>query len=636
MVISIYSSQNDLPRKEYIRIEGPAIKSFYLPAGKYKVTCYGAEGGYSFYDGKYASPGGKGAMVSAYIEIEGKPQLFHAFVGGMGGSRVTGIADGGFNGGGSSGWNKKWKAHHLHNKQYKNGPGGGGGATDLRIGTTDIMNRIIVASGGSGACAFSPGAPGGTLNGYNIYGISSRTNQYTGNSYGIGANGITAKHFPSSGSGGGYFGGAVGSPSEVDSNIAVSDSGSSYISGYPGCSPHPKITLSSGEMTAGYKLGHGLLIIEVIYQCPDNCLNCKGENQCTKCDQTNRLYDGLCFSTCPTGTIDRNYYCEKCDESCSECSETATNCTICADNYFQYNDMCVLKCPEGTFEYENQCLKECKEGTYANGSFCSECSDLCKDCVDDPEKCTSCPYDKYLLKGKCVDSCPDRYVIQGNVCIDECDSDHFLYQNVCYNICPKGTYEFGQTCEKCDSSCDECRDSATSCTACSNDKYLFNSQCIQSCSEDYFIYHGQCLINCPPKTFIIEKNCVDYCPEGKYGINQICNDCDSSCAACKNTPTTCTKCKNNKYLYDNQCVDECIDGLFIYSNECVNQCPPGTQLKNKICINSMEYYNQTQTIKKRNKFGLSKQGENWLFSVTLFCLLVLLSSVITLCIKIFK
>lgn len=267
----------------YLVFTEPNVYSFILPPGRYKITCYGAQGGWSHCGGSYGNAGGKGALVSGYINVTEKDQMFFAIVGGMGGSSPKGSSGGGYNGGGFGGWCKKFK-RGLRKKQRRNGPGGGGGSTEIRFTTNDLSNRIIVAAGGSGASYNIQGAPGGNLTGFNSNGPSDRTTQTSGNENGIGSGGNNAKWFPSSGAGGGYRGGSGGYASDSNAAIAVSDSGSSYISGFPGCSNHPEILLDSGEMQIGVKEGNGYIQIDQEYKCPPNCTSCSGPFQCKICD----------------------------------------------------------------------------------------------------------------------------------------------------------------------------------------------------------------------------------------------------------------------------------------------------------------------------------------------------------------
>ena len=99
----------------------------------------------------------------------------------------------------------------------------------------------MVAAGGSGSAYEGLGAPGGALNGYKVTAVCtesyaySTTSQTNGYKLGIGENGRPSDATPSSGAGGGYYGGiavnGIGSPT----NEAVSSSGTSFVSGYKGC-----------------------------------------------------------------------------------------------------------------------------------------------------------------------------------------------------------------------------------------------------------------------------------------------------------------------------------------------------------------------------------------------------------------
>jgi hypothetical protein len=100
-----------------------------VPDGVTKATfdLYGDEGGLA----ERKSSGGKGGRATATIPVTGGSSV-QVTVGGQGQSDAN-PADGGFNGGG--------------NGQLG---GGGGGASDIRIGGTDLANRVLVAGGGGG------------------------------------------------------------------------------------------------------------------------------------------------------------------------------------------------------------------------------------------------------------------------------------------------------------------------------------------------------------------------------------------------------------------------------------------------------------------------------------------------------
>ena len=125
------------------------MQSFLVPNGVtyIEVDAYGAQGGYS--TGGIA--GGLGGWTSAGFSVAPGETLY-VFVGGQGETVATGIASGGFNGGGNSG---ECSGNYAGS--------GGGGATDIRRGGTDLTDRIIVAGGGGGThdINVNPGAGGG-------------------------------------------------------------------------------------------------------------------------------------------------------------------------------------------------------------------------------------------------------------------------------------------------------------------------------------------------------------------------------------------------------------------------------------------------------------------------------------------
>ena len=216
--------------------------------GTYKVELWGASGG--------GQLGGKGAYTSGLISLNSNEQ-FSIFVGGAGNSS----GNGGFNGGGNAG------VLVINND-------GGGGATDIRINTSNIYSRIIVAAGGGGANADGSNAAGvgvtggtaGGLSGYagtsvivNMFGggasqVAGGTAGFTNRSKGTdgtfanGGIGGTSKNTPTvsggAGGGGGYYGGGSGEGCH-DRCGGSGGGGSSFISGHTGC-----VSITSSSSTS--------------------------------------------------------------------------------------------------------------------------------------------------------------------------------------------------------------------------------------------------------------------------------------------------------------------------------------------------------------------------------------------------
>ena len=200
--------------------------------GTYKFECWGAQGGSGREEGKITTTGGKGAYASGILSLKRRRRFF-VYVGtkGSDGSATyKSVAPGGWNGGGNGGPDDD-----------NDGSGGGGGASDIRLVSGEwnsmdsLLSRIILASGGSGSAYDGYGSPGGALTGY----ISTSVNTFTsspGGSFGVGKNGLSHSSVPSSGAGGGYFGGSASSGIGDGSYYkAVSSSGTSYVSGFTGC-----------------------------------------------------------------------------------------------------------------------------------------------------------------------------------------------------------------------------------------------------------------------------------------------------------------------------------------------------------------------------------------------------------------
>ena len=119
------------------------IYTFTLSSGKYTFHCYGAQGGDGIYDFEISPTiglGGKGAHVLGTLSINGSGTLFYLNVGGEGEQGNSKQNKGGINGGGKAGFSLD--SASRNNLSYS---GGGGGATDIRVETNNLANRIMVA-----------------------------------------------------------------------------------------------------------------------------------------------------------------------------------------------------------------------------------------------------------------------------------------------------------------------------------------------------------------------------------------------------------------------------------------------------------------------------------------------------------
>lgn len=150
-------------------------KTITLLPGTYQLECWGAQGGYR----SNASYGGKGGYAKGNLTVTEKTLLYIY----AGGSGNTGGTAGGFNGGGT-----------------RDSQPGGGGGSDIRIGSTSLYARIIVAGGGGsdGQATKAGGYGGGT------------TGETRSDKYGTGGDGGTQTSAGTTGQAGAFGRGGYG------------------------------------------------------------------------------------------------------------------------------------------------------------------------------------------------------------------------------------------------------------------------------------------------------------------------------------------------------------------------------------------------------------------------------------------
>lgn len=188
-----------------------------LKPGRYKLECWGAQGGYR----SSSSYGGLGGYSVGEISLE-KQTTLYVYVGGSGN---TGKTNGGFNGGGK---------RPTHN--------GGGGATDIRVGTDSLYARVIVAGGGGSDGAtnrngmYGGGETGGTAT--QSYGSGggggTQTAGGTGGSgnagtFGQGGEGKAASNGFAGAGGGGWYGGGGSYPDGSGDDDRGGGGGSGFV-----------------------------------------------------------------------------------------------------------------------------------------------------------------------------------------------------------------------------------------------------------------------------------------------------------------------------------------------------------------------------------------------------------------------
>lgn len=145
-----------------------SVQSITLPKGRYKLQCWGAQGG--SVTGTFSQSGSAGGYSEGVLTLTSTTTLY-IFVGGEGASYTSSYSQtsttqlsGGWNGGGAGYRTSRYSSGGEDGRSF---PRPGGGATDIALVSSDmsyssgrtnrtsasLLSRIIVAGGGGGASA---------------------------------------------------------------------------------------------------------------------------------------------------------------------------------------------------------------------------------------------------------------------------------------------------------------------------------------------------------------------------------------------------------------------------------------------------------------------------------------------------
>ena len=249
-----------------------SVQTVTLKAGTHKLEVWGAEGGYR----NSATYAGKGGYSYGTLTLTETTNAY-VYVGGSGnsGTCTSSICNGGFNGGGY---------RHTHK--------GGGGASDIRLGTDSLYARVIVAGGGgsdgstSKKGMYGGGTSGGsssesftansnycgkggtqTYSGYSTSytittqttsGLNSNTTANYAGGFGFGGGGVYLSSGYGGAGGGGWYGGSGTVPDGSGDDDRGGGGGSGYVytsstaSSYPsGCLLNSSYYLTDASTIAG-------------------------------------------------------------------------------------------------------------------------------------------------------------------------------------------------------------------------------------------------------------------------------------------------------------------------------------------------------------------------------------------------
>ncbi|XP_033096444.1 scavenger receptor cysteine-rich type 1 protein M130-like [Anneissia japonica] len=333
--------------------------------------------------------------------------------------------------------------------------------------------------------------------------------------------------------------------------------------------------------------------------CADGPLN----NNCTSCPDTKVLKGSTCVSTCGPDMFRLNSTCvSECGPSLYENRATFT-CDQCADECLtcEFNQQDSLQCslckPPKVYQNAN-CIDQCDSNSFAKmvndtdiqstnmirlaggknqlegrvevlhdglwGTVCSDYFEMTTANV----ACTE------LGLGRAVGiiALSEDYIQPGvgNIWLDDV-------------ICASGTEQRLSDCFHRDWGLNNCNHGKDVAIRCSGPGVR---TCIDTCPVGFYgnvttreciECHDHCDVcsgtansyvcgQCAPGYLLKGSECVSDCGHGFHTTSGTCEECDSSCATCKDNPTTCTSCVEPLYLQGESCIATC-DGYRLVQSQ---------------------------------------------------------------------
>lgn len=339
--------------------------------------------------------------------------------------------------------------------------------------------------------------------------------------------------------------------------------------------------------------------------CDLHCTNCiSGARK--YCGENYLNQEGVCVTACTTGYKSLNGKCFACHSSCLDCSDDDPNsCSSCYPNYWLLNGACVMSCPT--------------TGYYANftNHQCVPCYISCATCNGAySNNCASCETGKYFSTGSCLSTCPaNQYLNSTNKtclnCSSACQTCYGPLTNNCLSCVVPKYWDYFSCVTTCysyqylDSSNNSCINCDASCLTCSGS---YSNSCL-SCTVGKIISYG---------------TCVSVCNSNQYYnlTNNSCLNCDASCLSCVGPySNNCTSCPVSMYFSYGSCPNSCNSSQYLNSsnNSCINcdfscqtcngpysnqcvSCPAGTYFSYGSCIPAC---NSTQYLNATNNSCLN-------------------------------
>ena len=251
--------------------------------------------------------------------------------------------------------------------------------------------------------------------------------------------------------------------------------------------------------------------------CPQGCKTCNIAGQCSSC--WNNFTHNVGAQTCncdPStahwiNTAPTFHVCTACPQGCSECSDAST-CSACRPNFTQVGNSCNCVASESKYLDTTPAIHTCN---------------LC------PQGCDTC-----TSNTNCT-ACRANFVPSGGLC--NCDTPNGFYLDTAPAI---------HTCSHCHGSCSQCSGtSSNECTSCRNNFNPSSGSCVCDSANVYWLDTANPNVH-------------------------VCNECPQGCSQCTSN-TNCTNCDTNFVPNANLC--DCPTGFWTNTVPARHACPQCSQ-----------------------------------------------------------
>lgn len=262
--------------------------------------------------------------------------------------------------------------------------------------------------------------------------------------------------------------------------------------------------------------------------------------------------DGLCYKKCNSKYTQKDY------KTCTKPSDTQPNTVMtCSSNEILYNGKCYTKCPTGYTFDKGTCIADttdsnvltCLSNEVLVGNTCYQTcppgytlDKTTGNCVmaADTTNTVTCQTGEVKYNGKCYAYCPDNHNQALDTCFRmggnqlnnqymSCPEGYAKYNELCYKRCPVGSKNLLTTCYLPDDTKD------ASAMTCKDHELLEDTSCREKCPDGYSIVDGKCYR--PPNPNI----------------------------------TTPNVCKDNEVMLDNFCYPKCPEDYVNTVNGCIRK-----------------------------------------------------------------